>query len=287
MGRGNLIMKSLMGLGGLVASGALIAATGAAGEPRLAISQAVARVTIVPENRQDISVSIIRANPRFPLSVMRFGDAVMVKGNLGGRSANCNGAFGHRRVEVFGLGSVTDDDMPQVVVHTPMKVTLKADGAVFGVVGRGAGVTLSNAGCGDWAVANQAGPLRVSLAGSGDLHAGGAGATELSLSGSSDVFMGAAHGGLAAKISGSGDVTADEVDGPFQANVTGSGDVKVRGGAVSEMKVAVAGSGDVRFGGVAQTLDASIAGSGDVSAAKVTGLVTKHIAGSGDVSIGH
>ncbi len=281
------MMSAHMVFGGLAASIALLAATGAAAEPKLAISQAVARVTIVPEDRTDIAVAIIRNNPRFPLSVMRFGDAVMVKGNLGGRSANCNGMFGHRRVEVFGLGSVTDNDIPEVVIHTPMKVTLKADGAVFGAVGRGAGVTISNAGCGDWAVANQSGPLRVSLAGSGDLHAGAAAATEVSLSGSSDVFMGAAHGGLTARISGSGDVTADEVDGPLQANITGSGDVKVRGGAVSEMKVAVAGSGDVRFGGVAGSLDASVAGSGDVSAARVTGLVTKHIAGSGDVTVGH
>jgi len=279
-------MRILMVFGGLAGSIALLAATGAAAEPKLAISQAVARVTIIPENRADIAVAIIRNNPRFPLSVIRFGDAVMVKGNLGGRSANCNGMFGHRRVEVFGLGSVTDGDMPEVVIHTPMKVMLKADGAVFGVVGRGAGVTLSNAGCGDWSVANQSGPLRVSLAGSGDLHAGGAGPTELSLSGSSDVFMGAAHGGLTATISGSGDVNAEAVEGPLHANVTGSGDVKVRGGAVSDMKVAVAGSGDVSFGGVAGSLDASIAGSGDVSAARVTGLVHKYIAGSGDVTIG-
>jgi hypothetical protein len=276
-----------MDFGGMVACVALLGATAAAAEPTLSIDHAVARVTIIPEDRADIVAEVVRSNATFPLSISTTGDQVVVSGNLGWRSANCNGLFGRPRVSVSGLGTADDHNIPMVVVHTPRQVRVKAGGAVFGSVGRGAGVTLANAGCGDWFVANQTGPLRVSLAGSGDLHAGLAAATDISLSGSSDVFMGAARGGLTAKISGSGDVNADEVDGPLQANITGSGDVKVRGGAVSEMKVAVAGSGDVRFGGVAQSLDASIAGSGDVSAAKVTGLITRHVAGSGDVTVGH
>lgn len=280
-------MRSLMSFGGAAGCAALLAATGAAAEPKLEIKEAVARVTIVPEDRSDIVVQVVRSNGAFPLSVSRIGDQVMVSGNLGWRSVNCNGMFGRRQVTVIGLGTVNDANMPVVEVHTPRMVSVKASGAVFGSIGRGAGVTLVNAGCGDWSVANQSGPLHLSLAGSGDVHAGTAATTEIALSGSSDVFMRTAHGGLTARISGSGDVTADEVDGPLQANVTGSGDVKVSGGAVSDMKVVVAGSGDVRFGGVAQSLDASIAGSGDISAAKVMGLVAKHISGSGDVTVGH
>jgi len=280
-------MGCVMSFGGLAVCAGLLAATGAAAEPMLEIKQAVARVTIVPEDRADILVQVARSNGAFPLSVSRKGDQVVVSGNLGWRSVNCNSMFGRRQVTVMGLGTVNDGNMPVLVVHTPRLVSVKAGGAVFGSVGRGAGVTLANAGCGDWSVANQTGPLHLSLAGSGDVHAGSGTTTEISLSGSSDVFMRAARGGLTARISGSGDVTADEVDGPLQANVTGSGDVKVSGGAVSDMKVVVAGSGDVQFGGVAQSLDASIAGSGDVSAARVTGLVAKHIAGSGDVTVGH
>jgi hypothetical protein len=280
-------MRGLTAFSGVAAGVILGVATAAAAEPSFEIKQAVARVTIVPEDRADIVAEVVRSNDKFPLSVSRMGDQVVVDGHLGWRSVNCNSLFGRRQVTVMGLGTVNDSDMPMVVVRTPRHVSVKAGGAVFGSIGRGAGVTLANGGCGDWSVANQTGPLQVSLAGSGDLHAGVAATTEISLSGSSDVFMRAAHGGLTAKISGSGDVTADEVDGPLHANVTGSGDVNVRGGAVSDMKVGVAGSGDVRFGGAAQSLDASIAGSGDVSAARVTGPVAKHISGSGDVTVGH
>jgi hypothetical protein len=287
MGRGDLIMSGLAGLGGAAAGVILMAATAAAAEPGFEIREAVARVTVVPEDRADVAAEVVRGNDKFPLSVSRMGDQVIVDGHLGWRSINCHSTFGRRQVTVLGLGTVDDANMPQVVVHTPRQVSVKAGGAVFGSIGRGAGVTLTNSGCGDWSVANQTGALHVSLAGSGDVHAGAAARTEISLSGSSDVFMRAAHGGLTARISGSGDVTADEVDGPLHANVTGAGDVKVHGGAVSDMKVAVAGSGDVRFGGVAGSLDASIAGSGYISAARVTGSVTKHIAGSGEVSVGH
>jgi hypothetical protein len=272
---------------GLASAGfALLAATASVAAPGLEVDHAVARVMIIPEDRADVVVTVVKTHPKFPLTVTRFGDQVKVDGGLGWRSANCNGLFGHTRVGVFGVGSVDYDDMPQIIVHTPRQVQVKASGAVFGTVGRGTGVELSNAGCGDWTLANQSGPLKVSLAGSGDLHAGESAAAEIHVAGSSDTFLRAARGGLTATIAGSGDVNANEVDGPLHAKVTGSGDVKVRGGAVSDMTAAVAGSGDVSFGGVAQSLEASIAGSGDVSAGKVTGSVVKHIAGSGDVRIG-
>jgi hypothetical protein len=279
-------MRIPTGFAALASTVALLGAGAAAAAPMLEIRQAVARVTIIPEDRTDIVAVVARPNAKFPLSVARAGDQTVVTGNLGGRSANCNGWFGRHEVTVPGLGTVGYDDMPQVVVHTPRQVIVKAGGAVFGVIDRGAGVTLANAGCGDWVVASQSGPLRVSLAGSGDLRAGDAAATDIALSGSSDVVMRGAHGGLNVRVSGSGDVSAEAVEGPLHASITGSGDVKVRGGAVSEMKVVVAGSGDIRFGGVAQSLDATVAGSGDVSAARVTGLVVKHIAGSGDVTVG-
>jgi hypothetical protein len=272
---------------GLATAGlALLAATASVAAPGLQVNHAVARVMIIPEDRSDVVVTVTKTHPKFPLTVTRLGDQVMVEGGLGWRSANCNGLFGHTRVGVFGVGSVDYDDMPQMVVHTPRQVQVKASGAIFGTVGRGAGVELSNSGCGDWTLGNQSGPLRVSLAGSGDVHAGDSAAADIHVAGSSDTFLRAARGGLTASIAGSGDVNANEVDGPLHAKVTGSGDVKVRGGAVSDMKAQVAGSGDVTFGGVAQTLEASIAGSGDVSVGKVTGSVVKHIAGSGDVRIG-
>jgi hypothetical protein len=279
-------MRAIHSFGVASACIALLGATASVAEPGLEVNHAVARVTIIPEDRPDVAITVIKTNKTFPLTINRMGDQVIVEGNLGWRSANCNSFFGRPRIGAFGIGSVSYDDMPQIVVRTPRQVQVKASGAVFGSIGRGAGVDLSNAGCGDWTVGHQSGPLRASLAGSGDLRAGDSTLADLRVAGSADTVLRTARDGLTAHISGSGEINADEVNGPLHVKVTGSGDVKVRGGAVSDMVAVVAGSGDVTFGGVAQSLDASIAGSGDVSAAKVTGSVTKHVAGSGDVNVG-
>ena len=95
------------------------------------------------------------------------------------------------------------------------------------------------------------------------------------------------HGGAVnAGSSGSGDISVADVRGPLTVRIAGSGDVKVNGGEASEVDVSIAGSGGVRFGGLARSLKASIAGSGDVSVAEVQGPITKHIFGSGEVRVG-
>ena len=277
-------MRAFIGAGLAVTT--MIGAGAAAAAPNVEIHHAVARVTIIPEARGDVVVSIVKANPRLPLKVTRVGDAVLIDGGLGWRSANCHTFFGHAAASVWGIGDIHYEDMPQIVVRTPRNVKVGADGAVFGTIGAGDSVDLANGGCGDWTVADQAGALTARLAGSGDLHAGSAGAADFQVAGSSDVTMRAARGGMSTGISGSGDVTVDAVNGPLKAHISGSGDVRVHGGAVTTMEVAVAGSGDVHFGGVARSLTARVSGSGDVSAAKVTGAVSKHVSGSGDVSVG-
>ncbi len=282
--RGKDRMRGSITVGlGVLAS---IGAGAAAATPSLEIKHAVARVTIIPEARGDIVVTVTKTNSRLPLKVTRMGDSVMIDGDLGWRSPNCHTLFGHPGVSVWGAGDFRYDDLPQVVVHVPRNTRVGAGGAVFGAIGPGDSVDLGNSGCGDWTVADQTGPLHVHVSGSGDVRAGSVGAADVSVSGSGDVNLQATRGGLVTGIAGSGDVTAASVTGPLRAHVSGSGDVRVHGGAVTDMDVSVAGSGDIHFGGVAQSLNARIAGSGDVSVAKVTGLVAKHIAGSGDVSVG-
>jgi hypothetical protein len=277
-------MRALVGLG--LAAATLIGAGEASAQPSVEIDHAVARVTVIPEARSDVAVSVVRPNGRFPLKISRVGDVVHVEGGLGWRSINCHSGFGGRRVSVWGVGDVAYADLPQIVVRTPRAARIGAGGAVFGAVGPGDSVDLANGGCGDWTVADQAGALRAHLSGSGDIHAGSAGSADVQVSGSADVTMGEARGGLTVSIAGSGDVTAARVQGPLRARIGGSGDLRVHDGQVTDMDVAVAGSGDVRFGGVARALQARIAGSGDVSVARVTGSVTKSVVGSGDVSVG-
>jgi len=261
-------------------------AAGAASAASVEVKDAVARVTVVPENRSDIKVEVIQANPRLPLVVREFGGRTIVDGDLRRRIRNCRGRGDNISVRVRDVGEVGFRDMPQIVIHTPRDVDVDAGGAVWGSVGRAASVHLGNAGCGDWTVANVDGELRVSQAGSGDTRAGAAGSAHVRVAGSGDTVVGEVRGPLEVDIAGSGDVSAQAVSGALEVHVAGSGDVKVASGHATSMAVTVAGSGDVSFGGVADSLKARIAGSGDVRARQVTGNVSKTVMGSGSVTIG-
>jgi len=270
------------------AAGAAVLAAGAASaSPGVEIRNAVARVTVIPENRSDVVVDVVKTNPRLPLRVTRMGDSVQVDGNVGMRIHGCRSWFGRPSAWVWGVGRIGYDDMPQLVVHAPMDVRVGGGGAVFGTIGRAASVNLGNSGCGDWTVADVTGLLHVGLAGSGNVRTGAAGSADVHISGSGDVSLRRVENGLSSATSGSGDVQAGLVDGPLRVRVSGSGDFRGHGGQVTDMDVGVAGSGDVSFAGVAGSLNASVAGSGDVTVAQVTGAVSKHVAGSGDVRVGH
>lgn len=276
---------------GFLACGAFAAAAlvggGAAAAPSVHIKDAVARVTVIPEDRADVKVEFLTTNAALPLVVRREGERTVVDGDLRhSRINNCTSLNGQTSVNVRGVGRVGWEDMPQVVVRTPREAKVAAGGAVFGTVGRSASLDLSHAGCGDWTIANVAGELKIREAGSGDVKAGSAASAQVSLAGSGDVSVGRIAGDLDADIAGSGDIRAQSIGGDLKARVAGSGDVRVAGGRAGVMEASIAGSGDVTFGGVAERLEARVMGSGDVTAARVTGAVSKSIMGSGAVHIG-
>ncbi|HEY5409585.1 MAG TPA: DUF2807 domain-containing protein [Caulobacteraceae bacterium] len=270
---------------------ASLAGTGLAGaayaDTAVEIRDAAARVTVIPEARSDVKVQVIVTNRALPLTVRSEFDHTIVDGHLRHRVGGCTTMFGKTMVHVRGIGEVPYDALPQIVVRTPMDVHASAGKAVFGAVGRADTVILSNAGCGDWTIANVKGKLAVNAAGSGDVRGGSAGELSAHVAGSSDVLLRQISGPATVDVAGSGDVSVASISGPLNISVAGSGDVRIDGGHASEMAAHIAGSGDVRFGGVADSLNASIAGSGDVDVGKVTGPVHKAVFGSGDVNVGH
>jgi len=263
-----------------------LALADAASAASVEVKDAVARVTVIPEARSDIKVEMLTVNPSLPVEVRSLGDRVIVDGKLGHRIRSCHTDNGKPRVHVAGVGEIAWADMPQIVIRTPKDVKVGAGGAVYGSVGKSDTLDLSNAGCGDWVVANVAGQMKLNVAGSGDTSTGSAGETHMRIAGSGNVRSQAISGALDVDVAGSGDVTAASVSGPMDVKVAGSGDVKVAAGHVSSLNVAIAGSGDVVLEGVADSLKARIAGSGDVKVKQVTGSVSKMVLGSGSVTIG-
>ncbi len=284
---------------------ALAAAHPAAAAPQEAeIRNAVARVIVIPEDRTDIAVEITRGSADLPqLVVERRGDKVRIDGGLGRRRnllqfnsngiRNCSDGRAEGRqpgegatVEVSGTGRVRLEDAPLIVLRTPRDVDVSSSSGVYGAIGRGArSVDLGAGGCGTWTVANVDGRMEVAVGGSGSVRTGSSRSLAASVGGSGSITTGATED-MEANIGGSGSIVVANVNGPVDISIGGSGDVTIRGGRATMMDVAVAGSGNVRFDGTANSLEASIAGSGDVRITEVTGPVSRSIVGSGEVRIG-
>jgi len=284
----------------LAIAASILAMAGAArAAPSVSIEDAAARVVVIPEARQDVQVTITRTNRDMPLYVSREGDRTIVSGGREGHrrwlgfwfggwgwGPWCSGRDGGVRIHLRHRRWTDLQNLPEVVVRAPMDARVSASGAVFGSVGRSDSLTLSNAGCGDWTVANVKGALEVNDAGSGDVRAGAVGALTVHSAGSGDVSARSAVGPVEIRISGSSDASIGQVNGSLDVAISGSGDVRVAGGDVSTMIVRISGSGGVDFGGSAHDVDAAISGSGNVRVGKALGPVRQHVSGSGNVEIG-
>ncbi len=297
-------MKSGIAAAAVAALGLSVLAAGAAqaaGPSFIEIRHAVARVVVEPENRPDIKIETVPGRgdlPKLELSTGMDG-RMIIDGGLEHRIHGCSSSGMHHgdpadfnpvsppadmRVRIRGHDDVYLKDAPLIVVHAPMDVRIDAGDATYGAIGRANSVHLGNSGCGDWTVANVAGELHVSTAGSGDVHTGTSGDAKASIAGSGDIHFGAVKN-LKASIAGSGDVTAQAADGAVDASIAGSGDVVVKGGRIDRVKASIAGSGDVKVAAAVGDVDASIMGSGDVRVASA-GHISKSVMGSGSVIVG-
>jgi hypothetical protein len=279
-------------MAGLAAAAGALASAGAAHAATLEIQNAAVRVVVIPEERADVSVTVVHANPRLPLKVLTgpLGEAV-VDGGLGygwfwQRPVTCGPAGPGGWMDVFGVGRVAYEDLPQVVARVPMDAHVRSGAAVFGAVAAADSLDLDSAGCGEWVVDDVRHQLSVRNSGSGRVRAGTAGEMALSASGSGSIATRAAARGLDARVSGSGGLRIERASGPVQARVSGSGDIEIDGGAATELAARTTGSGDVVFKGVAEDVQSDLSGSGRVSLGQVTQSLGVGISGGGGVTVG-
>lgn len=276
-----------MRLSTIILAAAAVLAASAAQAASVEIRDAVARVTVVPQDRSDIRVEIVRPHLELPLSVSVSGDRTVIDGGLRRRIHDCNGMGANARVRVRGVGKVSYADMPQIVIYTPRAVDLQTNGAVAGAIGRSASLELHNSGCANWTIADVTGEAELHQSGAGSIKMGSAGSLDLQLSGAGSVNAVAVRDGMDARVSGAGGVNVGSFAGPMEAKVSGVGQIRVAEGRASRMRASVSGIGGVDFGGVAQDLQASISGLGDIRVREVTGSVTKSVSGGGSIKVGN
>lgn len=272
----------------IIVTAAATLSAGAANAASVELRDAVARVTVVPQDRADIKVEIVKANPKLPLEVRVEGDRTVVDGDLRRKIRGCDGMSDKPRVNVRGVGKVAYEDMPQVVIYTPRAVDVSAGGAVHGAIGRSASLRLRNSGCAAWTIADVAGEAQIHQSGAGAVRMGASERLDVRLSGAAHIHATKVRaGGLDAQLSGAGGVQVGEVRGPLEARVSGVGQIEVDGGRASRVRASVSGIGQVEFDGSADDLDASISGLGSIRVKEVTGSVTKSVSGGGSVRVGN
>jgi hypothetical protein len=272
---------------GLICAAATLGSAGAAAAgPSVDIRDAVARVTVIPEDRADVKVEMLTTNASLPLEVRTSGSTTVIDGKLAHRINDCRHSGDYPSAWVLGVGEVSYANMPQIVIHTPRAVTVSTGGAVYGTMGRSASLDLDNSGCSAWTIADVAGDAMLHESGAGSVHMGSAGRLGLHLSGAGSVHVTKVSQGLDATLSGAGGIDIQDLNGPVMAHVSGVGHIKAEQGHATAVKASISGVGGVELGGDAETLEASISGFGGIRVKAVSGQVSKSISGGGHVSIG-
>src|SRR5512133_3809866 len=94
----------------LVAALAAIAAAGAANAASVEIRDAVARVTVIPEDRNDVKVEFLTTNADLPLQVRTVGGETVIDGDLDRRITNCHRKQDSYAAYVRGVGRIAYDN---------------------------------------------------------------------------------------------------------------------------------------------------------------------------------
>ncbi|MGC1305122.1 MAG: hypothetical protein WA840_22365, partial [Caulobacteraceae bacterium] len=158
------------GVAAMTASAALATGCHADEAPQVRVEHAAARLVVIAEPRNNVSVTVHHGNSRLPeLTVRQEGDRVVVDGGLNAGPfgatidrVRCVGSYttthtgplvstrDSRGVIAPGAGRVAYADLPVIVAHVPLNARIAGSSAVFGEVGRTDSLDLSAAGCGDW-----------------------------------------------------------------------------------------------------------------------------------------
>jgi hypothetical protein len=271
---------------GLALAGAAGAAQAAG--PTVHLDHLAAHVIIIPEARATISAEVRNAGRRglAKPTLSASGQELTVSGGLSRADLhNCHVRPGHG-VGIGFFHHIDEADLPVITLHTPMDVTIEADGAVEAeTTGPLHSLTVAETACGDWRIGDVSDRLDYDLAGRGDVQAGSVGSATLKLQGMGDLHV-RATGALDVSMQGMGDVVVDQVNGPVRASLQGMGDLHIKGGHAAQFTADLAGMGGISFNGVAENVDASASGMGDIHIAKATGEVHKSRSGLANVTVG-
>ena len=279
---------------------------------RLQLKNLRANVEIIPENRTDISVEVdMKGSADSAPQISYSGNTVTVAGNLQTGRKTFRVSFNlDRRMDIDKskqMSRVHRDHpagLPTLVIHTPMKVSLKSSALVFGHIGPSQAVRIEDSGDGEWRIDTVSQEASVEGDGGTDFYLAGAGSAGIDLLGTGNVALGETQtlwssqwgsGDVTVnkvardadvELSGIGDFKATSVSGKLRVLIDDAGSVSVQDGDVDTLRVrTLDGIGAVRFGGTVRDADINIGTLTKVSIHKLTGSLKKTTRQSASVEI--
>jgi hypothetical protein len=147
-------------------------------------------------------------------------------------------------------------------------------------------VTVTIRESGDVTLDRVEGRLVYTMLGQGSLTVDRAGAVSLSIPGSAQVNMDRIDE-MTLDLQGQAEVVVNRVNGPVKAALLGSGSVTIAGGEASPLQVAITGSAEFRFDGIAVDPVVLVSGSGSAHVAKYRGQSRVQSTGSGTARVGN
>jgi len=242
-----------------------VGANAADGQGSVKLKNIAANVVVTPEARSDVALSVFYGVSKLPKIMVRMDSGTLVAdGQLDKKNINCHGS---EAVSVSGHGRMSLSELPTIIIKVPMDAKISASGASYGKIGPSTNLSFASGGCGQWDAANITNNAKLAIGGSGDIYTGATQSLKLA-------------------IGGSGKAVVGKLNGPAKISIGGSGGGFIKDGLVTELDVAIGGSGDVVINAEVKDIKLSVAGSGDVRIAKHTGTLKKAIIGSGNIKIG-
>ena len=269
---------------------------------RLQLKNLQANVEIIPENRSDIRVDVdMNGSSDKAPEITYSGNTVVVAGNLQTGRKSFRVSFNlDRRMDIDKARQMSrihrdhPAGLPNLVIHTPLKVSLKSSAYVFGHIGPSQSVKIEDSGDGEWRIDDVSQDASVEGVGGTDFHLTNTGSANIDLLGTGNVTLGDTQSIWSSQwgsgdvtvskvvrdadieLSGIGDFKARNVSGKMRVLIDDAGSVAVQDGDVDVLRVrTLDGIGAVRFAGTVKDADINIGTSTKVSIHKLTGSLKK------------
>ncbi len=258
---------SLRGLNGNSGEYAALPQTSVYAADSLELEEIAARLTVIPESRNDIALTIMPSGLLPQPDIQHQGNHLLISGGLQLSRYPCLKRYGGQgAVSVPRYGDIPLQDLPEIIARVPYSIDLSVHGLVLAEIGPSSGGMLENHGCGDVYIEDASGPLDVALYGYGDID------------------VGQVDGPITAELFGFGEMRLDSARAA-RLELIGMGNLI--GGEFAESVVArLQGEGDMRLEHLGNGAELKSSGTGEMSLGTISGSVKLEAESSAPVSIG-